>query len=108
MKYNYFYTCAPHSFSIVVKKVDKTSRGIQIDFLINNRLSLSLKHELNTYTPTQENINDHVARCCTFIKGTTEKYIQDRIDEKYVMGALSLHRFLREVRTKSGKLVWKR
>lgn len=107
MKYSYSYICAPHTFSIVAKKVDRTSRGIQIDFLINNKLSLTLKHELNTYTPTQDNINAHVARCCTFIKGTSEKYIQNRIDEEYIMGALNLHRLLREVRTKSGKLVWK-
>jgi hypothetical protein len=108
VKYSYSYACAPHHFTITAKKIDKSSRAIQVDFLINDKISLSLKHELNTYTPTREIIDAHVARLCTFIKGTSEKYIQDRMDSNFIMGAINLHRFLREVRTKSGKLVWKR
>ena len=92
MHFKYDYVCIPNNFRIIAEKEKGTSKGIRINFLINNKTSLSLTHSLPVYTPTEQDINEHVARCCTFLKETTENYIQDRIDENYIMGALNFHR----------------
>ena len=66
-----------------------------------------MSHTLKTYAPTVDDINAHVTKCCNFIKGTTEDYIQDRFDEDEIMGVLNIHRSLKRVRTTSGKTIWK-
>jgi hypothetical protein len=106
MHFKYDYVCIPNNFRIIAEKEKGTSKGIRINFLINNKTSLSLTHSLPVYTPTEQDINEHVARCCTFLKETTENYIQDRIDENYIMGALNFHRSLIEVCTKNGRCIW--
>ena len=106
MKFYYDYVCEPNHLRIIAEKTDGTSRGIKLRFLIGNKDALVLSHTLKEYIPTEDDINAHVARCCSFIKQTSEKYIQDRIDENYVMGALNFHRTLRKVSAKSGKVIW--
>jgi len=106
MQYFYDYVCVPNSFRIRAEKEKNTSKGVKLNFFINDKIALSLTHTLSIYTPTEDDINAYVARCCTFISETSENYIQDRIDEEYVMGALNFHRFLRKVYTKPGKTIW--
>ena len=83
------------------------SKGIKVKFLLGSKIVLELDHRLDTYIPTQDDINTHVARCCNFIKGTTEDYIQDRFDEDQIMSVLNLHRFLKKVRTPGGTTIWR-
>tara|TARA_R110000824_G_scaffold153926_8_gene325747 strand:- start:1130 stop:1414 length:285 start_codon:yes stop_codon:yes gene_type:complete len=83
------------------------SKGIKIKFLLYNKVVLEFMHRLETYTPTQDDINVHVARCCNFVKGTTEEYIQDRFEGDEIMSVLNVHKLLNKVQTPSGKLVWR-
>ena len=106
MKFYYDYVCEPNQFRISASKDPGTPKGIKLSFTIGSKVGLVLNHSLRTYTPTEEDINEHVARICKFITQTSENYIQDRINENYVMGALNFHRSLRKVSTKSGKVIW--
>jgi len=106
MKFYHNYVCEPNRFHITAEKEKHTAKGIRLKFFIRNKLVLSFTHTLNTYNPTEDDINAHVARCCTFIKETTENFIQDKIDGDYIMGALNFHRFLCKTYTKAGKVIW--
>ena len=107
MKYKYRYVCTPNNISIIAENNINNSKGIKVKFLLGSNIALELDHRLDTYTPTQNDINVHVARCCNFIKGTTEDYIQDRFDEDQIMSVLNLHRFLKKVQTTGGTTIWK-
>ena len=107
MKYKYRYVCAPNNISITAASSMHDSKGIKIKFLLGNKVVLELAHRLDTYTPTQDDISTHVARCCNFIKGSTEDYIQDAFDEGDIMGILNIHRFLKKVQTAGGTTIWK-
>ena len=107
MKYHYRYVCEPNNVSITAESVPTSSRGIKITFLLNKKEVYYMQHTLKAYTPTQDDVDEHVARCCNFIKGTTEDYIQDRFEEDSIMGVLNIHRFLSIVRTTSGKTIWR-
>jgi len=92
---------------ITAQSVPTSSKGIKITFFLNNKEIFDLVHNLKIYTPTKDDIDSHVARCCNFVKGTTEDYIQDRFEEDNIMAILNIHRFLKNVKTPSGKTVWK-
>ena len=99
--------CDANNIRITAESVPTSSKGIKIIFFLNDKEAFSLVHALNTYTPTDNEIHDHVRRCCNFIKGTSEDYIQERFDENEIMAIINIHRFLRKVQTPSGKLVWR-
>ena len=107
MTFYYDYVCEPSHFRIIAEKADATSKGIKLRFIIGDKEALVLSHNLKVYVPSRKDIDDHIARCCSFIKQTSENYIQDRIDERYVMGALGFHRHLKKVSTKTGRVIWK-
>ena len=107
MKYYHRYVCDPNMIMITAENSPTNSRGIKITFLLNNKEVFNMIHTLKMYTPTKDDIDTHIARCCNFIKGTTEDYIQDRFEEDNIMGILNIHRFLTKVRTPSGKTVWR-
>ena len=107
MKYKYRYICTPNNISITAESSLHDSKGIKVKFLLHNKVVLELDHRLNTYTPTQDDASIHVARCCNFIKGSTEDYIQDNFDKDDIMGILNIHRFLKKVQTPGGTTIWK-
>ena len=107
MKYNYRYVCTPNNIMITAENNPAISNGIKIKFSLSNKEVLEFAHRLETYTPTQDDINKHVARCCNFIKGTSEEYIQNRFEKDEIMGILNLHKLLKKVQAPSGKVVWK-
>ena len=107
MKYHHRYVCEPSNITITAENTPTSSKGIKIKFLLNNKEAFHLTHSLKTYTPTKDDIDQHVSRCCNFIKGTEENYIQDRFDEDEIMSVLNIHRFLKRVRTPSGKTIWR-
>jgi len=107
MKYHHRYVCEPNKIMITAESTPTNSKGIKVTFFLNNKEIYHFSHTLNTYTPTDEEIHTHVARCCSFIKDTTEDYIQDRFDEDEIMGVLNIHRSLKRVRTVPGTTIWK-
>ena len=107
MKYNHRYVCEPNKIKITAESVPTNSKGIKVTFFLNNKEVYHMSHTLKTYTPTKDDIHTHVARCCNFLKGTTEDYIQDRFEESNIMGILNIHRSLSRVRTPSGKTIWR-
>jgi len=107
MKYHHSYVCDPNNITITAESIPTNSKGIKVTFLLNNKEVFHMSHTLKTYAPIDDDVHEHVARCCNFIKGTSEDYIQDRFDEDEIMGALNIHRFLKIVRTRSGKTVWR-
>ena len=107
MKFHHRYVCEPNHITITAESIPTGSKGIKIMFYLYNKKALMLVHSLQTYTPTKDDVNDHVARCCNFIKGSTEDYIQDRFDADEIMGILHVHRSLKKVQTLSGKTIWR-
>ena len=107
MKYHYRYICEPNNITITAESIPTNSKGIRVIFSLNDKKIFDLSHTLKTYTPAEDDIHEHVARCCNFIKGTTEDYIQDRFNEDVIMGVLNIHRFLKKVQTPSGKIIWR-
>jgi len=106
MKFHHDYICEPNHIRIIAESMDSASKGIKINFLVNDKVALSLAHTLRSYVPTKDEIDEHVIRCCKFIKNTSENYIQDRFDEENIIRILNVHRFINKVRTRSGKVVW--
>ena len=107
MNYHYRYVCDANNIHITAESVPVNSKGIKITFFLNNSEALSLIHSLKTYTPTVDDVHDHVRSCCNFIKGTSENYIQERFEEDKIMSVLNIHRFLKKVITPNGKLIWR-
>jgi len=107
MQYNYRYVCTPNNILVTAENNPADSKGIKVKFFLNNTLAMEFTHRMDTYTPKQSDVNVHVARCCNFIKGTTEDYIQDRFDEDKIMSALNIHRHLKKVQTRGGTTIWR-
>jgi len=106
MKFHHDYVCEPNHIRITADSIDSTSKGVKVNFLLNDKVVLDLAHTLSSYTPTKEDIDEHIARCCAYLKFTTEDFIQDRFEVDNIMGILNIHRHIHKVRTKSGKVVW--
>ena len=106
MKFHHDYVCEPNHIRITADSIDGTSKGVKVNFLLNDKVVLDLAHTLISYTPIKEDIDEHVARCCAFLKFTTEDFIQKRFEVDNIMGILNIHRHMHKVRTKSGKVVW--
>ena len=106
MKFHHDYICEPNHIRIIAESVNSAAKGIKINFLVNDKVALSLAHTLQSYAPTKDDIDDHVIRCCKFIKATSESYIQDRFEEENIMRILNVHRFINKVRTRTGRVIW--
>ena len=107
MKFHHRYVCESNNIKITAENIPVSSKGIKITFFLDNKEIFKLIHVLSTYTPTKDDIHDHVKKCCNFIKGTTEEFIQERFEEDQIMGILNIHRCLKYVRTPIGKLIWR-
>ena len=78
-----------------------------MSFFVDNKEAHTIYSQLSTYSPTQRDINDHVARCCSRIKRLTEDRIQNDCDEDKIMLMLYVRKFLTKTERKSGICVWK-
>ena len=107
MKYSYDYICEPRRITIQAKSAPHNSKGITITFFVDDKEAHTIYSQLSTYSPTQSDISEHVAKYCSRIKRLTEEKIQNECDEDNIMRMLYVKRFLTKVQKKSGTTIWK-
>ena len=107
MKYAYDYICEPRNITIEAKSTPHNSKGINVTFYVDNKKVHTIYSNLNTYTPTEMEVNDHVARCCSRLKRLSEDKIQQECDENKIMLMLYVRKNLNKVEKRAGTCIWK-
>ena len=107
MKYSYDYICKPRIITITAKSTPYSSKGINVTFYVDSKEAYSVYSDLDTFTPTESDIGDYVAKCCKSFKKLNENIIQNKCDQDKVMLILYIYRNLTKVEKRSGTPVWK-
>jgi hypothetical protein len=105
--YSYDYVCEPRRITLTASKAPRSSAGIDVFLYVDGREAYSFFSSLDTFTPTEKDIDDHVERFCNLFKKLTEDQIQEKCDEDKMMLVLYIHRFLNKVESRSGRTIWK-
>ena len=107
MKFNHSYVCEPNNISITAENTPHSSKGIRLIFYLGKKEAFSTVQTLPTFTPDKDDINKIVRSYCNLIKGCSKKYIQDRFPSDKIMTIMLINQSLKEVRAKTGKLIWR-
>ena len=107
MKFNRSYVCDPNNISIKAENTPHNSKGVKLIFYLGEQEAFSTVQALPSFTPDKEDIDAIVRSYCNLIKGCTKKYIQDRFPAHSIMTIMSINQSLKELRTKTGKLIWR-
>ena len=100
------YVCAPSGIKIEAN-YPLGSQYLNIEIAYGNKRGFNGQYKIRL-PYNREVIDDRVAVFCNAMLMFTEEEINDYVEEDSFMPALYVFRNLKEVRTKSGNLVWKR
>lgn len=84
-------------------------RGQQVEFTIYINKKIALRSYYDVPQPrNREAIDDKVIQLCNSLISFNEKELAIYVKEEYISPAISVHRTIKKIRTKSGKLLWAR
>ena len=100
------YVCDPSTIRIEANH-HVGSKYIHICSKVSNKVAFEANY-IFQLTDKKEEFNEKVKAFCNAILMFTEDEVQHYVDEDKIMPALYTFRHLKEVRSKSGKLIWRR
>jgi len=99
------YACTPNNITIEAR-YPATSRYLEVELKVDGKIALHGQYTISL--PTKRDIIDErIKTFCGGIGMFTEDEIQDYVMADRIMAALYTKRHLKEVRTKSGTLIWR-
>jgi len=101
----YKYVCTPNRITIIAKD-SMLNKKLEVELCVNEKTALYGSYEIRDYTP--EEADERVKVFCNGLIMFTEDEIQEWVEADRIMLALNAYRFLNEVRTSNGKLIWRR
>ena len=97
------YFCRPQNLNFIVNE-DLIKKRLVVTIYVDDKLAIQKSyHYLNG---SEDDIHDQVTKFCNSLMLLTEDDIFELFDN--AMAALYVYKFIKEVRTKAGKLVWQR
>ena len=108
MTYKYNFVCDPNYITITAVNFPYILYNTKISFLINNKEVLAIRRGIPYDEDLEKIISEHVKQQCRYLTQMSENYIQQKYDANDIMGVLNIHRLLKTVRNKLGKIIWSR
>jgi hypothetical protein len=105
-KNKFQYVCEPNSIKIVAQIAPSAHGKINVTLYVDEREALFGSYRVQDLEV--ETINSRVATFCDGLALFTDEDIQSYVSEDKSTLARHAYRFLKEVRNKLGRLIWKR
>jgi hypothetical protein len=101
----YLFSCQPSYFELSVEVTRQASHRI-VETVLHSFGKRGIKNSYKVSKFDEEQLFKNISNLCDSFMKFSENEVHDFIAAEDIMPALNAHRFLKEIRTRSGKLIW--